>query len=184
MTTLSSAAPHIVTPNPHSRPHPARRRRGLWSTFWSPTSSADFPTRYRKDLDKVLLLGIFRDPPSPVVRDPDKTGQEETIRVLRQIERASLISSRELRLDSGERWASSIIAHFFPQLTRLQLRRSTNPSSDFFSAARWPGSGRQPTASAAHLPAAVLSPRPSWPPCTASPSIRASSSSRKSFSHL
>lgn len=48
----------------------------------------DFRSRFRRHLHKVLLLGMFGDPPSVLVRDPYQKGPEETIRVLRQIELA------------------------------------------------------------------------------------------------
>lgn len=48
----------------------------------------DFRSRFRRHLDKVLLLGMFGEPPSVLVRDPYQKGPEETIRVLRQIESA------------------------------------------------------------------------------------------------
>lgn len=58
----------------------------------------DFRARFRWYLDKVLLLGMFGDPPSPVVRDPYQKGPEETVRVLRQLERAvSKMASRLTR---------------------------------------------------------------------------------------
>ena len=48
----------------------------------------DFRTRYRKHVSKVLLLGMFCEPPCPVVTDPYQKGPEETTQVLRLIERA------------------------------------------------------------------------------------------------
>ena len=48
----------------------------------------DFRVRYRKHAHKLLLMGMFAEPPCPNVSDPYQKGPEETIRVLRQIERA------------------------------------------------------------------------------------------------
>lgn len=64
---------------------------------------SDFRTRYAKHLHKVLLLGMFADPPSLIVRDPYQKGPEETIHVLRQIERAvAEVSSVLVKADAAD----------------------------------------------------------------------------------
>jgi protein-tyrosine-phosphatase len=44
-----------------------------------------FKREFPKTLDKMLLLGMFLDPPQPAIKDPYISEPEETLEVVRQI---------------------------------------------------------------------------------------------------